>query len=84
MERVRHEPRSPAQLATSRALDIDIERTLRGEESPYGDKAAFIPADLVNDANVQRHHARGAGVVIVDADGTERYLPVPESSATAA
>ena len=71
-------PRSAAALATERAIDMEMERVLRGEAARYPNGSSWIPADILTDDDVREDHRCGRGVVVVDADGSERFLPAPE------
>lgn len=69
--------RSAAAVATSRALDMEVDRVIRGE-GRYPSLCAWCPADGATDASIEEAHARGMGVVIVDGRGNERFLPATE------
>ncbi len=69
--------RTRAAIETSRALDREVSRSMRGEPR-YPACCTWLPADRVSEASVAEAHGRGMGVVIVSADGEERFLPAPE------
>lgn len=78
MGRVRARKRSPAQLATWRVIDAEVDRTLAGHEPRFPDGSKFFPSDIATQAGIAEAHGRGCTVVIVDADESLRVLPAPE------
>ena len=58
-------------------MDAEIDKILAGGESRFPDFTAFVPADLATAERIAEHHADGKAVVIVAADGSETFLPVP-------
>lgn len=83
METMRPPTRTRAHAAITRLMEEDLEQELAGG-SRFPDRTAFLSIELATAERIREKHGRGFTVIVVDEHGNERWLPVPESSATAA
>jgi hypothetical protein len=65
--------RSPAPTAASRALDADIEASLKGREL-HPDGTVFIPEELATPETVESYRREGSHVAVVSEKGSVHLL----------
>lgn len=65
--------RSPASTAASRALDADIEASLKGREL-HPDGTVFIPEELATPETVEGYRREGSHVAVVSETGSVDLL----------